>query len=86
MALCCRKAEEKKVQLAPLVHLLLQTIDQIQEKDQQMIFAEPVDLVEVGGGRARCMDGWMAVCLCGCMDGWLSVCLFVCLDGWMCYV
>ncbi|XP_063845225.1 bromodomain-containing protein 1-like isoform X2 [Scylla paramamosain] len=41
------KAEEKKVQLAPFVHLLLQTIDQIQEKDQQMIFAEPVDLVEV---------------------------------------
>ncbi|XP_042204768.1 peregrin-like isoform X4 [Homarus americanus] len=41
------KAEEKKVQLAPFVHLLLQTIDLIQEKDQQMIFAEPVDLVEV---------------------------------------
>ncbi|KAG0725349.1 Peregrin [Chionoecetes opilio] len=45
------KAEEKKVQLAPFVHLLLQTIDQIQEKDQQMIFAEPVDLVEVSGGQ-----------------------------------
>ncbi|KAK4301931.1 hypothetical protein Pmani_025958 [Petrolisthes manimaculis] len=41
------KAEEKKIQLAPFVHLLLQTIDIIQEKDQQMIFAEPVDLVEV---------------------------------------
>nr|XP_053641088.1 LOW QUALITY PROTEIN: peregrin-like [Cherax quadricarinatus] len=41
------KAEERKVQLAPFVHLLLQTIDLIQEKDQQMIFAEPVDLVEV---------------------------------------
>lgn len=42
-----RKAEEKKIQLAPFVHLLLQTIDVIQEKDQHMIFAEPVDLVEV---------------------------------------
>lgn len=41
------KAEERRVQLAPFVHLLLQTIDSIQEKDQQMIFAEPVDLVEV---------------------------------------
>ncbi|XP_037785005.1 bromodomain and PHD finger-containing protein 3-like isoform X5 [Penaeus monodon] len=41
------KAEEKQVQLAPLVHLLLQTIDIIQEKDQQMIFAEPVDFDEV---------------------------------------
>lgn len=35
------------MQLAPLVHLLLQTIDVIQEKDQQMIFAEPVDFDEV---------------------------------------
>ena len=43
------------MQLAPFVHLLLQTIDQIQEKDQQMIFAEPVDLVEVGG-RHGCLS------------------------------
>ena len=42
-----RRSEEVKVQLAPFVHLLLQTIDLIQEKDQQMIFAEPVDFDEV---------------------------------------
>ncbi|XP_064081395.1 bromodomain-containing protein 1-like isoform X3 [Macrobrachium nipponense] len=41
------RSEEVKVQLAPFVHLLLQTIDLIQEKDQQMIFAEPVDFDEV---------------------------------------
>ena len=34
-------------QLAPFVHLLLEKIDQIQEKDSQEIFAEPVDFEEV---------------------------------------
>ncbi|RXG70252.1 Bromodomain-containing protein 1, partial [Armadillidium vulgare] len=41
------RAEELSVQLAPFVHLLLQKIDQIQERDTQQIFAEPVDFEEV---------------------------------------
>lgn len=42
-----RKADERFVQLSPFVHLLLQKIDQLQEKDAQQIFAEPVDFEEV---------------------------------------